>query len=65
MIAFVGTVKSASWGYRIGKNLAMGFVDAGCAGIGTKLAVNITGGAFPAVICEECLYDPTNERGKA
>ncbi len=61
----VGTVTSASWGHRIDKNLAMGFVEPGCAEIGSKLAVDITEGTFPAEVCDECLYDPDNERVRA
>ena len=54
----VGTVTSASWGHRTGKNIAMGFVDPDYAAIGSKLSIDITGEAFQAEVCEECLYDP-------
>ncbi|NNE23224.1 MAG: FAD-dependent oxidoreductase [Rhizobiales bacterium] len=60
----VGTVTSASWGHRVGKNIAMGFVDPACAGIGTSLGVDITGDTNPAVVGDECLYDAANERVK-
>jgi dimethylglycine dehydrogenase len=58
----IGTVTSAAWGHRVGRNIAMGFVDPEFAGVGTKLGVDITGEIFAAAIAEECLYDPANER---
>ncbi len=56
--AVVGTVTSAGWGYRVGKNIAMGFVDPGCASIGVGLAVEVIGEPVDAVVCDPCLYDP-------
>ena len=61
----IGTVTSASWGHRIGRNLAMGFVDPAHAGPGSSLSVDITGGSYGAVVTEDCLYDPRNARVKA
>lgn len=58
----IGTVTSASWGYRMNKNLAMGFVDAGFAGIGQDLHVEVIGEPVPARVCEPCRYDPENLR---
>ena len=58
----VGTVTSAAWGYRVGKNLAMGFVDREFSDIGSTLNVEIVGNTFPAEVCAECQYDPENER---
>ncbi|MEM9470863.1 MAG: FAD-dependent oxidoreductase, partial [Pseudomonadota bacterium] len=58
----VGTVTSASWGHRVGRNLAMGFVDASFAGIGQCLQVEIVGEPVAAVVCEPCRYDPDNAR---
>jgi dimethylglycine dehydrogenase len=56
----VGTVSSASWGHRLGKNLAMGFVDPQFAVIGNRLAVEVIGEPIPAVVMPDCLYDPQN-----
>ncbi len=55
-----GTVTSAGWGHRTGKNIAMGFVDPDHAEIGTALHVEIIGKRFPAEVCPPCLYDPDN-----
>lgn len=60
--AVVGTVTSAAWGHRTGKNIAMGFVDPARAETGTNLQVEIIGQPYPAKICLPCLYDPTNTR---
>ena len=58
----VGTVTSASWGHRVNKNLAMGFVDPSCASIGCNLLVEVIGEPVPAQVCEPCRYDPENNR---
>lgn len=54
----VGSVTSAAWGHRVNKNIAMGFVDPGCAQIGRELEVEVIGEAVRAVVSEPCLYDP-------
>ncbi|HQY42714.1 MAG TPA: FAD-dependent oxidoreductase [Paracoccaceae bacterium] len=56
----VGTVTSASWGHRVGKNLAMGFIDPQFAAIGTELAVEVIGQPIAAEVVADCLYDPEN-----
>ena len=61
----VGTVTSAGWGHRVGKNLAMGFVEPACADVGTRLQVEIIGEATDATVVPECRYDPTGERVRA
>ncbi len=58
----VGTVTSAGWGHRVGRSIAMGFVDPGCAAPGTSLSVEIIGTPSPATVCDGCLYDPANAR---
>lgn len=60
----IGTVTSAGWGHRVGKNIAMGFVEPAFASIGTRLAVEVVGTPVPSVVVEPCLYDQTNERAK-
>ncbi len=56
--AVVGTVTSAGWGYRVGKNIAMGFVDPDGAELGSSLSVEVIGEAVAAEVCAPCLYDP-------
>ena len=54
----IGSVTSASWGHRTGKNLAMAFIEPAFAAVGTALEVEILGQACPALVGEECHYDP-------
>ncbi len=54
----VGSVTSGAWGYRVGKNIAMGFVDPQSASIGTGLEVEVIGETRGAVVSDPCLYDP-------
>jgi dimethylglycine dehydrogenase len=56
----VGTISSADWGHRVGKNIAMGFLDPAYASIGTKLIVEVIGEPIAAEVVEDCLYDPEN-----
>ncbi|MEM7224291.1 MAG: FAD-dependent oxidoreductase [Pseudomonadota bacterium] len=58
----IGTVTSAAWGHRVGKNLAMAFVEPAYGETGTRLAVEMLGERFPATTCQDCLYDPGNQR---
>jgi dimethylglycine dehydrogenase len=58
----VGSVTSAAWGHRVGKNLAMGFVDPACGAIGTELSIDLVGQRFPVKVTADCLYDPENKR---
>ncbi|MBC6405127.1 MAG: FAD-dependent oxidoreductase [Rhodospirillales bacterium] len=52
----VGTVTSAAWGHRVGKNLAMGFVEPALAAEGTGLGLQILGKTVAAKVCAPCLY---------
>ncbi|MDH5453838.1 MAG: FAD-dependent oxidoreductase, partial [Paracoccaceae bacterium] len=54
----VGTVTSAGWGHRTGKNIAMGFIDPAFGTIGRQLQVEVIGVPVPALIVPDCLYDP-------
>jgi dimethylglycine dehydrogenase len=60
----IGTITSAAWGYRVGENLAMGFVEPEFSTIGSTFGVEIVGRVFPAEVCAECRYDPGYERVK-
>jgi dimethylglycine dehydrogenase len=61
----VGTVCSAAWGYRVGKNLALAFIAPEFAAPGNALSALVLGEQVPAVICDECQYDPTFARLRA
>ncbi|WP_371227352.1 glycine cleavage T C-terminal barrel domain-containing protein [Roseovarius sp. 2305UL8-3] len=54
----VGTITSAAWGYRVGKNLAMAYLDPAFASVGTELSVLLIGKSTRATVVEPCLYDP-------
>jgi dimethylglycine dehydrogenase len=61
----VGSVTSVGWGHRVGKNIAMGFVEPAFAAEGTALMVEVIGVPTPATVVPECLYDPENLRVRA
>lgn len=61
----IGTVTSAGWGYRTGKNIAMGFVEPEYAQIGAQLAVEVIGEPVAASVVDPCLYDPQNSLMRA
>ena len=54
----VGTVTSAAWGYRTGKNLAYAFINPDAA---ENLHAWVLNRKIPAKIAEPCLYDPGYE----
>ena len=56
----IGTVTSAAWGYRVGKNLAFGFVDPEMSEIGTNLTVDVLGSPETAIVIAASPYDPKN-----
>lgn len=56
----IGTVTSADWGHRVGKNIAMGFIDPRFSTIGTQIEVEVIGKPVVANVVEDCLYDPQN-----
>ncbi|MEM9733836.1 MAG: FAD-dependent oxidoreductase [Pseudomonadota bacterium] len=58
----VGTVTSADWGHRVGKNLAFGFVDPGAADAEGGLEVQTAIGLVAAKHTAFGLYDPDNLR---
>ncbi|MDD9910770.1 MAG: FAD-dependent oxidoreductase [Ahrensia sp.] len=53
----VGTVTSAGWGHRVGKNIAYAFVDAGVA---SELSVLVLGKELTASPINQPLYDAGN-----
>jgi len=58
----IGTTTSAGWGHRVGKNLAMGFIDPDHAAPGSQVGVDMLGSTVRAVVCDPCPYDPQNLR---
>ncbi|TAG16639.1 MAG: aminomethyl transferase family protein, partial [Rhodobacterales bacterium] len=61
----VGSVTSVAWGHRVGKTIAMGFVEPGYAAKGTRLMVEVVGQPTAATVVPDCLYDPENLRVRA
>ncbi len=56
----VGSVTSGGYGFRVEKNIAYGFVEASLNQPGRVLSIDIIGKQYPAIIIEECQYDPEN-----
>ena len=56
----VGSITSAAWGYRIGKNLAMAYVDPAHGNEGTMLDVLLIGKSTRATVMAPCPFDPGN-----
>lgn len=63
--AVIGSVTSADWGHRVGRNLCMGFVEPAYADIGRSLHVEVIGRAERATVVPCCSYDPGHERMRA
>jgi len=61
----VGLVGSAGYGHTLKKSIALAFVRTDLAKEGQALEVDMYGERYPAVVAQEPLYDPTNERLKA
>ena len=53
----IGTVTSAGWGYRVGKNIAYAFVDPEYSAIGSGLMVEVIGKPVPATVVNPAMYD--------
>lgn len=56
----VGSITSAGWGYRTGKNLAMAYIAPEYAAQNSQLQLFLLGESVTATVCEPCLYDPRN-----
>jgi dimethylglycine dehydrogenase len=61
----VGIVGSGGYGHRIGKSIALAYVRKDLAVPGSKLEIEILGKRYPAVVSQEPIFDPKNERLKA
>ncbi|MEM9783308.1 MAG: FAD-dependent oxidoreductase [Pseudomonadota bacterium] len=61
----VGTVTSGDWGHRVGKNLAMAFVEPDLSAIGSAIDLDICGATIGAAVITPSPYDPGFERLRA
>lgn len=61
----VGSVTSGGYGHRLRRNIALGFVGAQHAALGTRLEIGILGERFGAEVMGEPLFDPGNDRARA
>jgi len=61
----IGAVTSSGWGYRTGKNIALGYVEPAFAALGCEVSVEVIGKAIRAKVVPECLYDPDNAQVRA
>ena len=60
--ARVGFVTSGGYGHRVGRSLALAFVQRGMAAPGTPLEIDIFGKRREATVCDGAAYDPDNSR---
>jgi 4-methylaminobutanoate oxidase (formaldehyde-forming) len=60
----VGRVRSAGYGFTIGRNIALGYVPTDLGG-GTEVGIEVFGELVPAEVAPDTLYDPGNERVRA
>jgi dimethylglycine dehydrogenase len=58
----VGRATAGGYGWRVGKSLALGFVQPELAAEGTELEIDVLGEMKPAKIIAESPYDPENEK---
>lgn len=58
----VAYVSAGGYGHTIGKSLALAYLPAAHAAVGTRLEVTIHGRRLPAVVSEQPLLDPKGER---
>jgi len=58
----VGRCTSGSYGWRVEKSLALGFVEEQYSAPGTRLEIQLLDERTPAIIVPESPYDPENER---
>ena len=58
----VGLTVSAGWSYILNKSIALAYVRADLAKVGTALSVQVIGEMKGAVVGTDPLFDPTNAR---
>jgi glycine cleavage system aminomethyltransferase T/glycine/D-amino acid oxidase-like deaminating enzyme len=59
--AVVGRVRSAGYGFTVGRNVALGYVPAELEE-GIKVGIEVFGEVLPAEVARDVLYDPENAR---
>jgi glycine cleavage system T protein len=62
--AVIGRIRSAGYGFTVGRNVALGYVPAGLEE-GAEVGVEVFGELLPAQVARDVLYDPGNERVRA
>src|SRR5205823_9124952 len=62
--AVVGRVRSAAYGFTVGRNIALAKLPADLE-LGTALELDVLGERVPAVVAADVLYDPTHGRARA
>jgi 4-methylaminobutanoate oxidase (formaldehyde-forming) len=61
----VGQTTSAAYGYRVGRPLALAYVEAGLARDGARLAIDIAGTSFDGTVSTAPAFDPEGARMRA
>ncbi|HZS32692.1 MAG TPA: FAD-dependent oxidoreductase [Methylomirabilota bacterium] len=61
----VGITTSGGFGHSLGRSLAIAYLEAAAAGVGTPLAVEILGDRRPARVIAEPPYDPADRRPRS
>lgn len=56
----IGSITSAAWGYRTGKNLAMAYIHPSHGETGREVEVLVIGETTRATVCPPCLFDVEN-----
>ena len=56
----VGRVTSGGWGHRVGRSLALGYVDTDVSSLGTTVAVEILDEKRSATVVQTPYYDPSS-----
>jgi len=58
----IGITTSGAYGYTVKRTIACAYVESKYAAIGTEFDIAILGDRRSAVVIDEPIYDPTNER---
>jgi 4-methylaminobutanoate oxidase (formaldehyde-forming) len=58
----VGRLRSAGWGYTVGKHIGLVYLPSALAAIGTPLEIEAFGERFAAEVAPDVLYDPAGAR---
>jgi len=58
----VGRLRSAGWGYTVGKHIGLVYLPPALSALGTPLEVEAFGARFAAEVAADVLYDPAGTR---